>query len=84
MATKKEKQLTIQLLKERIERLTGKKVTFKEGPSSKPHQSAFQPDDFKGAVIELVYFSTDYKGWCVATDKGSFIIDKKLNFTTSN
>jgi len=30
MVTKKEKQLAIQLLKERIERLTGKKVTFKE------------------------------------------------------
>jgi len=30
MATKKEKQLAIQLLKERIERLTGKKVMFKE------------------------------------------------------
>jgi hypothetical protein len=31
MATKKEKQLATILLKERIERLTGKKVIFKEG-----------------------------------------------------
>jgi len=47
MATKKEKQLAIQLLKERIERLTGKKVMFKESNlDDNIHDMANYYDDY--------------------------------------
>ena len=39
--TQKEKQLTIQLLTEKLQRISGKKVTLKEG---KPIEEAVDPD----------------------------------------
>ena len=51
MATNREKQLAIQILKERIERVTGKKVILKEAAI---RDSAQAKSLFHDAVLDLI------------------------------
>jgi len=71
MATKKEKQLAIQLLKERIERLTGKKVMFKENEDY---------DDGEGDLIEnIVFESFSQVEECINNNVFSLLLNKAGN-----
>ena len=57
MTTQKEKQLTILLLKERLERITGKKVMFKEGVDPKTLKSGqeLMVYDDKKKVVKIKF-----------------------------
>jgi NOL1/NOP2/fmu family ribosome biogenesis protein len=56
----KEKELTIALLKEKIEKLTGKKVTLKEA-----NKTVLAVDDFRDKLIELG--EEDFINWVEGT-----------------
>lgn len=52
MATNKEKQLATLLLKERLERLTGKKVVLKEGGSYEDELETYQ--DVANKIVDIM------------------------------